>query len=260
MKYVVQSQVVAIRQNKSCRRKDHPDSKPEESNFKRSSKSRRSIGVRQFFRASRPITPLPLAEVHEYSVDETNQKMCSTRCSSNRIKMVELSPLNGATFASSDPLPHNRCLGSCLGSPIRQHSHERMLVTKRTTSALLSKRNASHLACCKNLCSISKSQLSSNTVRQQDCSGSPKEGRGDQIQRLNGNNSSVINPVRSIPDFVHDPLHPGHADHLSRYRLPPEWHLLPGCLEKIFHKWGTPMIDLFASKTAHVSTIMCPWI
>ncbi|CAH2086480.1 unnamed protein product [Euphydryas editha] len=42
------------------------------------------------------------------------------------------------------------------------------------------------------------------------------------------------------------------ADHLSRHRRPPEWHLLPTCVNKIFAKWGVPMIDLFASKTAHV--------
>lgn len=43
-----------------------------------------------------------------------------------------------------------------------------------------------------------------------------------------------------------------HADCLSRHRRTPEWHLIPTCTDMIFAKMGTPVIDLFASKTARV--------
>ncbi|XP_053615041.1 uncharacterized protein LOC128677901 [Plodia interpunctella] len=42
------------------------------------------------------------------------------------------------------------------------------------------------------------------------------------------------------------------ADHLSRNRSGSEWHLLDAVTSRIFKCWVTPVIDLFASKTAHV--------
>lgn len=62
---------------------------------------------------------------------------------------------------------------------------------------------------------------------------------------------------------IHMTIHhlPGNynsdADHLSRYKAPPEWHLLPRVTKTIFLKWGTPEIDLFASHRAHVVPIYC---
>ncbi|KAJ2942855.1 hypothetical protein O0L34_g15045 [Tuta absoluta] len=42
------------------------------------------------------------------------------------------------------------------------------------------------------------------------------------------------------------------ADHLSRNRAGSEWHLKVEATSKIFNRWGTPDVDLFASETAHV--------
>ncbi|XP_058810379.1 uncharacterized protein LOC131675418 [Phymastichus coffea] len=44
----------------------------------------------------------------------------------------------------------------------------------------------------------------------------------------------------------------GIADRLSRKKPIPEWHLLIETRNKIFKKWGTPEIDLFASKRSMV--------
>lgn len=42
------------------------------------------------------------------------------------------------------------------------------------------------------------------------------------------------------------------ADRLSRGKMPAEWHLLPQATEEVFHKWGLPEIDLFATQETAV--------
>ncbi|XP_047543261.1 uncharacterized protein LOC125075597 [Vanessa atalanta] len=42
------------------------------------------------------------------------------------------------------------------------------------------------------------------------------------------------------------------ADSLTRLHRLPELHLMPNCTKIVFMKMGTPVIDLFASKTARV--------
>ncbi|KAI8428629.1 hypothetical protein MSG28_007365 [Choristoneura fumiferana] len=42
------------------------------------------------------------------------------------------------------------------------------------------------------------------------------------------------------------------ADRLSRGKRLPQWHLSPQACQKIFHEFGIPQIDLFASRQAHV--------
>jgi hypothetical protein len=48
------------------------------------------------------------------------------------------------------------------------------------------------------------------------------------------------------------------ADKLSRtFASPLEWRLNPSVVQKIFHQWGTPLIDLFASADNRQTQVFC---
>ena len=51
------------------------------------------------------------------------------------------------------------------------------------------------------------------------------------------------------------------ADDLSRLQIrPTEWILNNAVVSEIFHLWGTPMVDLFASEENRKAKIFCSWI
>lgn len=50
------------------------------------------------------------------------------------------------------------------------------------------------------------------------------------------------------------------ADNLSRVKIrPTEWSLNNQVVQKLFHHWGHPMIDLFASIHNHKAPLFCTW-
>ena len=51
------------------------------------------------------------------------------------------------------------------------------------------------------------------------------------------------------------------ADDLSRVKIrPTEWTLNNAVVSEIFHLWGTPMVDLFATEENRQAKIFCSWI
>ena len=51
------------------------------------------------------------------------------------------------------------------------------------------------------------------------------------------------------------------ADQLSRIKImPTEWMLHKSVVQKLFHLWGSPLIDLFVSAQNKLSQIFCSWI
>ncbi|XP_046974478.1 uncharacterized protein LOC124540800 [Vanessa cardui] len=52
-------------------------------------------------------------------------------------------------------------------------------------------------------------------------------------------------------------IYNAEADRLSRLRTHPEWHVLPQGTSPVFARWGTPVVDLFASNLARVVKRYC---
>lgn len=87
-----------------------------------------------------------------------------------------------------------------------------------------------------------------------------KEGgtKSAALMALTAKVLAIIDRFRIQLSIYHIPgYYNCHADHLSRKKAPPEWHLLPRITKIVFRKWGTPAIDLFASNIAHVVPKYC---
>ncbi|XP_037297051.1 uncharacterized protein LOC119190097 [Manduca sexta] len=77
--------------------------------------------------------------------------------------------------------------------------------------------------------------------------------KSHQLQVLTKDLLSLVDKLNIVLIPHHIPgVYNTEADHLSRNRSNSEWHLLDGATSKIFKRWGTPSIDLFASEIAHV--------
>lgn len=82
-----------------------------------------------------------------------------------------------------------------------------------------------------------------------------KEG-GTKSMKLLTQTQQLLKTLDELNIHLQAQYFPGkfnvEVDALSRQKVCPEWHLTSTATKRIFQMWGTPEIDLFASKTAHV--------
>lgn len=213
-----QPKVVARRKGNYDRNKNPSGPKSKTGDAERYTESRRTVELRQLCSAARPVTSPSLVKIHECLTKTTHKQSCITTSSTNRVKVVdsELPPLNIVTLPPSVAFSHNRCFGSWVGCSARQCPPDRLLVAKRANSPLQSKGDVSHTTCRSTKSTQIESQLSFNTVRQQNGSGSPPEGGGDKVASTDGHNSQIIDITRPASNIICHPLHSGQIQQPCR--------------------------------------------
>lgn len=97
-----------------------------------------------------------------------------------------------------------------------------------------------------------------DTVRQQERRELHQEPGRPALQSPISNNKHVVSrngrtQYRMIPQYIPGQLNT-EADLLSRQKTQTEWYLTEEACREIFDRFGTPVIDLFASRTAHILT------
>lgn len=162
------------------------------------------------------------------------------------------------TNANTDSLPYDRCFGYSVGRETEQHQPVGSVGKIRKVTTRKSERAPDSS---ESIGTESSARASTFVVavakRQPDrCSLLEKRRRYSLSDSygLNIPNLSIL-----LDQFqIHLRIYylPGtyncEADHLSRLKKMPQWHLLPQATGVIFSKWGKPQIDLFASREAHV--------
>ncbi|CAK1598124.1 unnamed protein product [Parnassius mnemosyne] len=187
----------------------------------------------QFCCSKRPAPSSKLINVYEHCIKAPTEDAHLTRRSPARVEVVDsqLPVVDAPTLPATKKLFSYRCIGPSVESTIEQYGSLGHLERGRASSILIQSDNKTAVAHLR------------------------KEG-GTKSKPLMEITYKILNLLdrHQIHFSIHyiPGKHNNHADHLSCHRHPPEWHLLPSCVETVFAKWGTPVIDLFASKMAHV--------
>lgn len=148
-------------------------------------------------------------------------------------------------------LPDNRCCGYRLGSSTRRDSDDGSLDKKAEEMALEQERAVRSICSHTEAGNPVEGRACTSPVRKSDSGGLYPQRRRNALTEFSGFNVQVADADGPTELCLSAHYLPGRynciADHLSRGRRLPEWHLLLVATEQLFNRWGTPDVDLFAS-------------
>lgn len=188
-------------------RKSKSSSQAKKCDSKRLAETSRASKFQQLCCAARPTPPPSTVNVHELTTRPNKDLRITTKCTRGTgLVGSQLLPCNASTLSSSSELFDNRRVGPGLGSTIEQPRPLGHLVDRRTSIALQSERNAGHTTLPGEPRSLNETQLSSHTMRQQNCCRSPTQRRRYEIISSNSNNLPNIEITGPTPNpLQHSP-------------------------------------------------------